>query len=385
MADDRRVRIFDTTLRDGEQSPGASMNLAREAARSPAPSAALGVDVIEAGFPIASPGRLRGRPRHRHARSRGPIICGLARCHEPRHRPRLGGRPARRAAPHPRLPRHLRHPPRAQAPHGQGRDHRARRRRREAGQELLRRRRVLPRGRLPHRDRTSSAEVVEAVIDAGATTVNIPDTVGYAMPAPVRPASSAPLTSACPTSTRPSSASTATTTWAWPSPTPWPASRPAPARSNAPSTASANGPATPPSKRSSWPSRSATTIFGVDTGINTERLYPTSRLVCHHHRHRRAAQQGHRRRQRLRPRSRASTRTACSRSDRPTRSCVPRTSASPRPTWCWASTPAGTPSATASSELGFQLTEEQLEPTVRRLQGPGRQEEGDLRRGPRSS
>ncbi|HKI18268.1 MAG TPA: hypothetical protein VKA15_10325, partial [Isosphaeraceae bacterium] len=47
-----RVRIFDTTLRDGEQSPGASMNMAEklEVART---LAALGVDIIEAGFPIA--------------------------------------------------------------------------------------------------------------------------------------------------------------------------------------------------------------------------------------------------------------------------------------------------------------------------------------------
>src|SRR5271157_5562698 len=52
---DNRLIIFDTTLRDGEQSPGASMNLAEklEVARA---LKDLGVDVIEAGFPIASPG-----------------------------------------------------------------------------------------------------------------------------------------------------------------------------------------------------------------------------------------------------------------------------------------------------------------------------------------
>ena len=51
----RMIRIFDTTLRDGEQSPGASMNLAEklEVAQM---LTDLGVDVIEAGFPIASPG-----------------------------------------------------------------------------------------------------------------------------------------------------------------------------------------------------------------------------------------------------------------------------------------------------------------------------------------
>ena len=49
------VRIFDTTLRDGEQSPGASMNLTEKIEVAHALSQ-LGVDIIEAGFPIASPG-----------------------------------------------------------------------------------------------------------------------------------------------------------------------------------------------------------------------------------------------------------------------------------------------------------------------------------------
>src|SRR5262245_25452515 len=73
-----RLIIFDTTLRDGEQSPGASMNLAEklEVARA---LADLGVDVIEAGFPIASPGdfeAVQAIARTVH----GPVICGLARC-----------------------------------------------------------------------------------------------------------------------------------------------------------------------------------------------------------------------------------------------------------------------------------------------------------------
>src|SRR5579871_6876686 len=82
------VRIFDTSLRDGEQAPGASMTSAEklEVARA---LARLGVDVIEAGFPAASPddlaavrdiaeavgrGTIEGRPA-----SEPPIICGLAR------------------------------------------------------------------------------------------------------------------------------------------------------------------------------------------------------------------------------------------------------------------------------------------------------------------
>src|SRR6188768_251794 len=77
-ADPNRVIIFDTTLRDGEQSPGCSMNLGEKLEMAHA-LAALGVDVIEAGFPIASPGdfeSVREIARQIH----GPIICGLARC-----------------------------------------------------------------------------------------------------------------------------------------------------------------------------------------------------------------------------------------------------------------------------------------------------------------
>src|SRR5918997_6776826 len=77
MAGDRLI-IFDTTLRDGEQSPGASMNLAEKLQVAHALKD-LGVDVIEAGFPIASPGdfeSVREIARQVH----GPVICGLARC-----------------------------------------------------------------------------------------------------------------------------------------------------------------------------------------------------------------------------------------------------------------------------------------------------------------
>jgi len=74
------IRIFDTTLRDGEQSPGASLtsaekiDIARQLAR-------LGVDVIEAGFPAASPDDLEGvrRVAREVGTPDGPIICGLAR------------------------------------------------------------------------------------------------------------------------------------------------------------------------------------------------------------------------------------------------------------------------------------------------------------------
>src|SRR6187397_3391144 len=77
--DPDRVIIFDTTLRDGEQSPGISLNtnekleIAHQLAR-------LGVDVIEAGFPIASPGDFQAVQAI--AREvQGPVIAGLARTH----------------------------------------------------------------------------------------------------------------------------------------------------------------------------------------------------------------------------------------------------------------------------------------------------------------
>src|SRR5512144_415246 len=76
----RQIVIFDTTLRDGEQSPGASMNMAEKMEIAQA-LVALGVDVIEAGFPIASPGDFES-VRQIAKSVRGSIICGLARCRE---------------------------------------------------------------------------------------------------------------------------------------------------------------------------------------------------------------------------------------------------------------------------------------------------------------
>src|SRR5512135_1804213 len=88
MRMDDYVRVFDTTLRDGEQSPGASLDSAEklEIARQ---LARLGVDIMEAGFPAASPGdadavrRIAlevGRPRE--AGVRVPVIAGLARANK---------------------------------------------------------------------------------------------------------------------------------------------------------------------------------------------------------------------------------------------------------------------------------------------------------------
>ena len=80
MTEKRRIRIFDTTLRDGEQSPGASMNLHEKMEIAQA-LVDLGVDIIEAGFPIASPGDFEA-VREIARIVRGVTVCGLARCND---------------------------------------------------------------------------------------------------------------------------------------------------------------------------------------------------------------------------------------------------------------------------------------------------------------
>ncbi len=78
--DPGRILIFDTTLRDGEQSPGASLNLEEKLAIAQQ-LARLGVDIIEAGFPFASPGDFKAVNKIANVvgGENGPIICGLAR------------------------------------------------------------------------------------------------------------------------------------------------------------------------------------------------------------------------------------------------------------------------------------------------------------------
>lgn len=178
-SDPRRVIIFDTTLRDGEQSPGASLDH-REKVEIGHQLALLGVDVIEAGFPIASPDDFEA-VREIAERVKGPVICGLARC--------IDADIERCAA--------------AVAPAAKGRIHvflatsaiHRKYKLRKAESEILKQAVASVKYARTFRDdvefspedasRTEPeflAQVVEAVIDAGATTVNIPDTVGYAVP-----------------------------------------------------------------------------------------------------------------------------------------------------------------------------------------------------------
>ena len=177
--DSRRITIFDTTLRDGEQSPGASMNLAEKMEIAQA-LVELGVDVIEAGFPIASPGDFEAVQEI--ARTvRGAVICGLARCrNEDIDRAWEAVRHAQRGQIHVFLATGAIH-----------RQHKLKMDKDEiircAVAGIERAAGYLGNVEFSPEDaaRTETdflCKVVEAAIAAGATTVNIPDTVGCATP-----------------------------------------------------------------------------------------------------------------------------------------------------------------------------------------------------------
>ena len=180
MSDNRPITIFDTTLRDGEQSPGASMNLAEKLEVADA-LAALRVDVIEAGFPIASPGDFES-VKSIAAAVKGVQVCGLARCNN-EDIDRAGE--AIREAEAPRIHVFL-------ATSAIHREFKLKMDKEEiiaravAGVE--RARNLCDNIEFSPEDAARTepdflCQVVEAAIKAGATTVNIPDTVGYATPA----------------------------------------------------------------------------------------------------------------------------------------------------------------------------------------------------------
>ncbi len=178
--DKGRVAIFDTTLRDGEQAPGCSMTL-REKLRVAKVLAELKVDVIEAGFPAASPGDFESVQAIAEANF-GPVICGLARCN-PEDIEKVYA--AVRAASRPRIHVFV-------ATSKIHREHKLRMAKEEiirsaAGAVKLAREFVDDVEFSPEdASRTELAylaDVVTAAIEAGATTVNIPDTVGYTVPA----------------------------------------------------------------------------------------------------------------------------------------------------------------------------------------------------------
>src|SRR3954452_12091654 len=178
-----RVRIFDTTLRDGEQAPGAGLTAAEklEVARQ---LARLNVDVIEAGFPAASDGDFEA-VRRIAAETRGGIaVAALARCRD--------GDPQRaieaiKVAERPHLhvfiatsDIHLKHKLRIDRETALA----------EAVKWVAYGRQKLGRDveiefsaeDASRTDPEFLLKVYEAVVEAGASTLNIPDTVGYAIP-----------------------------------------------------------------------------------------------------------------------------------------------------------------------------------------------------------
>jgi len=178
-----RVTVFDTTLRDGEQSPGCSMHpaekliLARQLER-------LGVDIIEAGFPIASPADAEA-VRTIATEIRRPVIACLARCHRADlERAAWAIKPAAQARIHTFIATSDLH---LQAKLRMTRDQCL-----EVAVESVRfARQHTSDVEFSAEDATRSdfdflCRVIEAVIKVGATTINLPDTVGYTTPDEIR-------------------------------------------------------------------------------------------------------------------------------------------------------------------------------------------------------
>ena len=179
MSNSRQIRIFDTTLRDGEQSPGASMNQPEKLEVAQA-LVDLGVDIIEAGFPIASVGDFEAVRAIAHE-IRGAVICGLARCNEQDiDRAWEALAEAERARIHVFL--------------ATSAIHREFKLKMDKDEIIARAIAGVRRAASYCEDIEFSPEdasrtelsflcqVVDAAIEAGATTINIPDTVGYATP-----------------------------------------------------------------------------------------------------------------------------------------------------------------------------------------------------------
>ena len=178
---DNRIIIFDTTLRDGEQSPGCSMNTDEKLQVAEA-LVELGVDVIEAGFPIASPGDFEAVRAIAKKFGTQATICGLARCRdEDIDRAGAALEDAQRRRIHVFLATSSIH-----------REFKLKMDKSEviakAIESVQRAKRFCEDVEFSPEDAARTeldflCEVVEQAITAGATTVNIPDTVGYATPA----------------------------------------------------------------------------------------------------------------------------------------------------------------------------------------------------------
>lgn len=174
-----KIYLFDSTLRDGEQTPGARLNydekveVARQLAR-------LNVDVIEAGFPVSSPGETKA-VQEISRQIKGPVICGLARAVK---EDIDAAWEAIKAAEKPRLHVFLG----ASAIHMQHKFNKKPAQVLEQAVDAVKyAARFTDNVEYSPEDASRADEeylyqMIEAVIDAGATVINIPDTVGYAVP-----------------------------------------------------------------------------------------------------------------------------------------------------------------------------------------------------------
>jgi 2-isopropylmalate synthase len=174
-----RVQIFDTTLRDGEQSPGISLNTG-EKVEIATQLARLGVDVIEAGFPITSPGDFEAVRAIARA-VEGPVICGLARTHKADIDAAWG---AIEDSPRPRIHTfistsdiHITHQLQTDREDVKG----------QARAAVAHARALCEDVEFSPMDATRAdveftAEVCAIAVAEGATVINIPDTVGYTTP-----------------------------------------------------------------------------------------------------------------------------------------------------------------------------------------------------------
>lgn len=179
MSENQTVKIFDTTLRDGEQSPGFSMNIA-EKIEMAQQLARLGVDVMEAGFPITSQGDFDAVKAISEQVS-GPVICGLARAVE-KDIVRAGEALA------PAKARRIHTFIATSKVHVETKLKMTRERVVQSAYDAVKLARTFTddvefscedAGRT---DWDYIVEVLTAAIEAGATTLNIPDTVGYCVP-----------------------------------------------------------------------------------------------------------------------------------------------------------------------------------------------------------
>ncbi len=178
----KTLRIFDTTLRDGEQAPGYAMNI-EEKVRMAERLEALGVDVLEAGFAIASPGDFESVKAIASA-VKNPIVASLSRARE---KDIDAAYEAVKGAAHPRIHTFL----------ATSDLHLAAKLKLTRDEALVRATKAVRYARNLCEDIEFSLEdasrtdpdymcrVIEAVINEGATTINLPDTVGYSTPSEI--------------------------------------------------------------------------------------------------------------------------------------------------------------------------------------------------------